>query len=81
MSNLICNTLICNRCGTEAKVSDDILESAIQHNSFHNFTVHFAYGSKLDMTKCSFKLCEKCVLDMMLNDFKIPPIFEEDNEC
>lgn len=65
----VINKVICNKCGKEIITNDNNYDDI---NLFHEFAVGFNYGSKFDMERWKFDLCEDCVLEI-IRQFKFVP--------
>jgi len=68
-------SVVCNRCGKEFNLDDDD-GSSFNGNLVHEFKIQFHYGSKHDMEKWSFDLCDNCIFDFV-NTFKVSQEIEE----
>jgi hypothetical protein len=63
--------VVCNKCGLE--YDDEKSEHGYeewQWDTIHAFKVEFGYGSKHDLEKWNFDLCENCI-EELVSTFKI----------
>ncbi|WP_137743412.1 hypothetical protein [Robertmurraya siralis] len=69
-------TAICNMCGKENifEENDDSLNDDTQH-----IELHFGYGSKFDMERWSFDLCDDCLIEIVKQFKYVPEGFYEDS--
>ena len=57
--------IVCNRCGMSFDCGEEF-----ENNLIHNFNIGFGYGSKHDLERWSFDLCETCI-EKLVKTFKI----------
>lgn len=69
--------VVCNKCGcTSGKLQDDDSYAA---NEFQEFGTYFGYGSRFDMERWSFDLCEDCLVELIKTFKHSPSGFAQEN--
>ena len=61
--------LICNKCGKTVKLDKDAWQ---KQESIQHFEIHFGFGSRFDMERWEFDLCEDCI-EKIVKPFKYKP--------
>ena len=60
----------CNMCGKKINIIEEKVEDW-QLDYFHNFAIHYGYGSSKDGESYLFDICEDC-LDNIIKQFVVP---------
>lgn len=70
-------SITCNKCGKHKELSGEDYEREWQSNEFQTFYCSFGYGSKFDMDRWAFDLCEKCLIDFIRTFKHLPEDYDE----
>ncbi|MCU9612520.1 hypothetical protein OEV98_02945 [Caldibacillus lycopersici] len=65
-------SVTCNKCGKTKQLTGDNDERQWDAEQFQSIICSFGYGSKFDMEKWSFDICEDCLVEFVAS-FKIKP--------
>lgn len=58
----VAKTITCNKCGKSADIKEgDYSDLHFKREEFPTIELSFGYGSKWDMERWSFNLCEECL--------------------
>lgn len=64
----VVDSVVCNKCGKEIPIRHDEFDQ----EGIYGFSVCFGFGSKYDLEKWSWDLCESCLEDLVFS-FKHMP--------
>jgi hypothetical protein len=70
-------SITCNRCGKHEKLTGDEYTREFQTNLYQTFYPAFGYGSKLDMDRWTFDLCEECLIDFVRTFKHLPEGYDK----
>ena len=73
-NNKILKKIVCNQCGRELKLENDIVQEGVFRGE-----AHWGYFSEKDGESHSFDLCEQCY-DRLVSGFEIPVGRKEQTE-